>query len=90
VTVRSIDGAPTVNTASGDVELGRVGGELVAKAASGDVRVDDAGAGVKIRTAPATSASAASPWAASSSVDVRRHQRRHPPGVERLGRRRAR
>jgi len=43
VRLDAADGNSTVETASGDVGIGRVAGDLNVRAASGDVRVDDVG-----------------------------------------------
>jgi len=46
-----VGGDAVVNTASGDVELGRVVGEAVVKTASGDVTVREGGRAVNVSTA---------------------------------------
>ena len=44
-------GALTVNTASGDLEVGRLAGEGKVRAASGDVSIDEADGSLKVQTA---------------------------------------
>ena len=47
----AVDGALTVNTASGDVEIRRIEGEGKVRAASGDISIDEADSSLKVQTA---------------------------------------
>ena len=49
--MEEVGGALTVNTASGDLELGRLAGEGKVRSASGDVQIDEAEASLKVQTA---------------------------------------